>query len=214
MARAPEAGTYDRVARIYDAYSAPMEWAGGSARRRRLLAKAAGRVLEVGIGTGANLAYYGRGAELVGIDISERMLRRAARRATALRRRVQLGVADVTDLPFPDASFDTTVATCVFCSVRDPEAGLRELVRVTRPGGRVLLLEHVRPGGAVLGRLADVVTPLVRTLFGPEINRRTEETVAAAGLAAVEVRRSGVWREIVAVPFPATAVASGNAGRP
>lgn len=199
--KGPEARTYDRVAPLYDLYSAPMEWAGGSARRKRVLSRAAGRVLEVGIGTGANLSYYGSGVELVGVDISERMLRRAARRAAGLDRRVQLGLADATDLPFPDGSFDTTVATCVFCSVGDPEAGLRELARVTRPGGRVLLLEHVRPRGAVLGRLADTLTPLVRSLFGPAINRRTEEAVAAAGLGSVEVRRSGVWREIVAVPF-------------
>lgn len=189
---------YDRIARIYDTYDAPMDWLGTRRRRRRVLARARGAVLEVGVGTGRNLEHYPPGIELTGIDVSERMLDRARRRAARLGSRVRLTRADVQALPFPDGSFDTVAATCVFCSVADPARGLAEVARVVRPDGQVLLLEHVRPTNPLLGLLADLVSPLTRRLLGPAMNRRTEETVVRAGLEIVEVRREGIWREIVA----------------
>lgn len=191
---------YDRVARVYDLYSAPMEWMGGRRRRQRLFSEARGAVLEVGVGTGQNLAYYPEGVQLIGIDISPGMLARAQRRAVASPADVTLLTADVEQLPFEDDRFDMASATCVFCSVADPVRGLRELRRVVAPEGRVLLLEHVRPRTAVLGLLADLVSPLTRRLFGPDINRRTEGHVKAAGLEFVSVRREGIWREIQARP--------------
>lgn len=200
QSRSPVERVYDRVAGVYDLYDAPMEWMGGSDRRRRLLAQARGSVLEVGVGTGANFSHYPPGVELVGIDLSERMLERARRRAQASGRAVELHRANVEALPFPNDGFDTAVATCVFCSVADPVQGLRELGRVVRPTGRILLLEHVRPRNPLLGRVADWLSPLTRRLVGPEINRRTEENVARAGLEIVDVRRAGIWREIVARP--------------
>ena len=191
---------YGRVAPIYDLYSGPMEWMGTARRRRRVLAGATGEVLEAGVGTGLNLEYYPAGVDVTGIDISPRMLSRARRRAEAAAVDVTLDVADVEDLPYGDARFDTATATCVYCSVADPVRGLRELARVTKPEGRVLLLEHVRPRNRLLGALADLVSPLTRRLFGPEVNRRTERNVEAAGREIVTVGRDGVWREIEARP--------------
>ncbi|MFZ5869557.1 MAG: SAM-dependent methyltransferase, partial [Actinomycetota bacterium] len=69
-----------------------------------------------------------------------------------------------------------------------------------RPGGLVLLYEHVRPTNPLLARLADAVSPWTRRTFGPELNRRTEENVAAAGMTVVEARRRGIWRELVVTP--------------
>lgn len=191
---------YDRLAWLYDIYNAPMEWAGIRRRRRRLLALARNRVLEVGVGTGKNLVHYPPGVDVTGIDVSGGMLNRARRLAERKRLDVTLVQADVMSLPYPNDTFDTTVATCVFCSVADPIAGLRELGRVTKPGGQILLLEHVRPRTRLLGVLADVATVLTRRLFGFKANRRTEENVGLAGLAIVDVRRDGIWREMVVRP--------------
>lgn len=189
---------YDRIAALYDLLNSPMERLGGDRRRRRLLARARGDVLEVGIGTGRNLPHYPQGVELTGIDLSEPMLERARERPHDLDRDVRLMRADVERLPFEDDRFDTVTAACVFCSVADALRGLREVRRVVKPTGRVLLLEHVRPRNPVIGKLFDVLSPLTRRLMGPEINRRTEETVRAAGFEIEEVRREGIWREIVA----------------
>ena len=197
--RAPSsAAVYDRIARFYDVMNAPMEMMGGAKRRVRLLSRARGRTLEVGIGTGRNLDLYGSDVDLTGVDLSPRMLERARERAVSLGRNARLEVGDVERLPFPADSFDTVTATCVFCSVENPVQGLREVRRVIRPDGRVLLLEHVRPRSAVLGCVFDRLSPLTRRLMGPEINRRTEESVLEAGLEIDEVRREGIWREIVA----------------
>lgn len=193
---------YERLAPVYDLLEAPMERLGRRRRRRRLLAGAFGDVLEVGIGTGRNLEFYPPTVRVAGIDPVRGMLARAEQRARRLGVPVRLIRADVQDLPFPDAAFDTVVGTCVFCSVADPVRGLAEVRRVVKPDGRVLLLEHVRPVNPILGRLADLLNPLVRRIVGASINRRTEENVAAAGLEVVAVRRTGVWREILARPQP------------
>lgn len=195
--------SYDRMARFYDLYDKPMDLLGVRRRRERLLGHAAGETLEVGVGTGRNLGLYPDGVELAGIDVSANMLARARRAAEGLDRPIDLELADVQDLPYADDSFDTVTATCVFCSVADPVAGLREVARVVRPDGRVLLLEHVRPRTPVLGWLSDRVAPIIARLLGPEINRRTEENVTAAGLEVDEIRRWGVWREIHARPVRA-----------
>lgn len=171
---------------------------GGARRRRRVLAGASEQVIEIGIGTGRNLEHYG--VRLTGVDLSAGMLTRAVPRVAATPLEVSLVRGDAQCLPFPPATFDTVTATCVFRSVADPVAGLREAARVVRRDGRVLLLEHVRPRNRLLGWLFDRLSPLTRRLFGPEINRRTEDNVAAAGLRIVEVRRERIWREISAEP--------------
>lgn len=191
---------YDRIAAVYDLYDLPMELVLYRRRRRRLLRQAAGRALEVGIGTGRNLPHYPSGVDLTGIDVSPRMLARAERRARIRGVPVRLARADVHRLPFPDSTFDTAAATFVFCSVADPVPALRELGRVVEPEGRILLLEHVRPRNRLLGRLADLLTPLTRSLFGFALNRPTEESIERAGLVVEEVRRWGMWREIRAKP--------------
>ena len=199
MSRDPVARVYDRVARFYDLYDTPMDWLGGARRRRRVLTRAAGRVLEVGIGTGRNIEHYPAGVQVTGVDLSGAMLGRARRRVASGGVVDGLVQGDAQRLPYRDAAFDTVTATCVFCSVADPVAGLREVRRVVKPTGQVLLLEHVRPRNRVLGWLFDLLSPLTRRLFGPSINRKTEENVATAGLRGTDVRREGIWREIRAV---------------
>lgn len=191
---------YDRTARFYDLYDKPMDRLGVRRRRRRLIAKARGRTLEVGVGTGRNLEFYPPEVALVGIDISPRMLERARRASQQAEVAVDLDIADVHALPFDDDTFDTVVATAVFCSVADPIRGLRELARVAKVDGSVLLLEHVRPRTPPFSWIADIVNPVVRRLLGPIVNRRTERNVDAAGLRIESIVRWAVWREITAHP--------------
>lgn len=159
------------------------------------------RLLEVGVGTGKNLWYYPEGVEAVAVDISEKMLERAWRRAQKLKKPVELLPMDAQALAFPDESFDVVVATFVFCSVPDPVLGLREIRRVLKPHGRVILLEHMRPRSERLGKLFDFFNPLAVRLTGANINRRTVENVRRAGLAIEDLKdlsAQGIVKRIVA----------------
>ncbi len=179
---------YDRIAPFYDLMEWFTERSAFQAWRRKLWSRVpAGRVLEVGVGTGKNMPYYPKGAQVTAIDLSDRMLEQAQRRAESLGLDVELRHLDAQHLAFPDDTFDAVIATFVFCSVPDPVQGLRELERVTRPGGDIWLLEHVRVNKPVIGTLMDLLNPLVVRIMGANINRRTVENVERAGLDIVEV---------------------------
>ena len=180
---------YNRVARIYDleqAFEEPLIFG----RLRKALwaqAPATGRILEVGAGTGVNMRHYPPGARMTAIDISDRMVTKARARAERKHVAVDLAIMDAQHLDFEDGAFDAVVATCVFCSIPDPVAGLREILRVLKPGGKLLLLEHVRSGNAVAGKLMDLLNPIAVRMSGANINRRTIENVRIAGFSDLDV---------------------------
>jgi len=179
-----EQKAYDRHSRWYDLAQWPMEAFGLGRLRQRLWDQVQGqRVLEVGVGTGRNLAYYPAQSRVVAIDLSPGMLRRAVKRAERMGRQADFILADAQRLPFREGSFDTIAATCVFCSVPDPVQGLRELRRVSRREGSTFLLEHVRAKNPFLGKVMDWLNPISLRLQGVSINRDTVGNVELAGLA-------------------------------
>lgn len=175
---------YNRISSIYDLIELPMEIIFFSRWRKRLfdMIEPKGKFLEVGVGTGKNLAYYPSGLEATAIDISEGMLRRAIRRRGRLNVDVSLKLMDAERLEFEDKRFDMVIATFVFCSVADPIRGLKEASRVCKETGKIILLEHMRPNRIPVGWLFDLLNPLIVRIMGLNINRETAENIRKSGL--------------------------------
>jgi ubiquinone/menaquinone biosynthesis C-methylase UbiE len=181
---------YGRLfARVYDRALASSEAAGLADRRRALLAQARGRVLELGAGTGLNLAHYPAGIDqLVLTEPEEPMLARLRERAAAHDPPPTVVGAPAERLPFASGSVDTVVTTLTLCTVDDLGAALREVHRVLAPGGRLLFLEHVRADDERLARRQDLLAPLWRRVgHGCHCNRATLAAIAAAALEPQDV---------------------------
>ncbi len=192
---------YNRVSGIYDMMDKMMkeDW------RMDLLKQVSGKVLEAGVGTGANLSYYPPEIHsLTGIDFSPGMLKIAREK---LERKqlpfpVELIEADIQELPFNDHTFDSIVSTCVFCSVPDPIKGLKELRRVCKPDGRIYMLEHMRSENKVAGIVMDVFNPLTVRMWGANINRETVNNIEKSGLQIEKIENlmGTIVRRIVLKP--------------
>ena len=176
----------------YDRQLARAEDAGLRAMRLRLLAGAAGDVLEIGGGTGANLPCYGPAVGSLTVTEPEPpMLRRLERRVRAERPATRVLRAPAEDLPFGDGSFDVAVSTLVLCGVDQPRA-LRELRRVLRPGGRLLFLEHVRSADPDTARLQDRVNWLNRLMVCCDCNRPTLDAIRRSGFTVTELEHTAL----------------------
>ncbi len=171
----------------YDVQDVILELVPGRWRRLLWSRVEGGLVLEVGVGTGMNMAYYPPEAAVVAVDPSPSFLTWAANRARKNGKAAGFGVMDVRQLAFADDSFDYAATSFVFCSVPDPIAGLTEVRRVLKPGGRFVLLEHVRLGNRLLGRLMDLLNPPWLRLSGDNINRDTVANVEKAGFQMLAV---------------------------
>ena len=181
---------YGRIfAAIYDRAMAGTEKAGLSERRHQLLGSATGRVIEIGAGTGVNLAHYPDAvSELVLTEPEEPMARRLEAKASASGRAATVVRAPAENLPFPDHSFDTAVCTLVLCTVRDPERTLAEIQRVLKPQGTLLFLEHVRSDEPGLAKWQDRIAPLWRKIgHGCNPNRPTPDLIRRSGLTVLEM---------------------------
>ena len=175
---------------VFDAFMYPLEAVALRRRRRRLIPRAAGSVLEVGVGTGANLPYY-RWEQVDSLTMVDPTIPREVLEQT-YPVPVLFHALSVEDLPFPDAFFDSVVFTLVFCSVPDNRAGLREVTRVVKPGGQVLFIEHVLPPSTRLHAVMHAINPCWRRVSsGCNITRKTDEELTAAGLYIREMERFG-----------------------
>ncbi len=183
-------GVHRRVfAALYDRILAGSEEAGLRELRAAHLAGARGRTLELGAGTGLNLPHWPEAVdELVLTEPDELMARRLDAKLDSHGRSGRAILCGAEELPFEDGSFDTVVATLVFCTVAEPHRALAEVRRVLRPEGRFLFLEHVRAQSPGLARWQDRLNPLQRWLgLGCECNRPTADWIEAAGFHLVEV---------------------------
>jgi len=190
---------YDRVSKIYDILEQPMEAMALKKWRLEVAKELKGKVLEVGVGTGKNIPYYPDSASVTAIDFSFKMLFKAIVKAKKLNKNVELIQMDVQNMSFDDNTFDTVFTTCVFCSVPDPIKGLKEIRRVCKPNGKIIMIEHVRSDSKVLGLIMDLFNPLVVNIYGANINRRTVDNVKMAGFTDVEVTNltSDIVKKIV-----------------
>ena len=191
---------YNRLAPFYDQFESPMELFNYSRWRKKLrqYLPTKGTILEVGVGTGKNLPFYNKQQRLVAVDVSEKMLLRAKNKHSVAD--VILIQMDVEEMGFPDQVFDAAISTYVFCSVEDPIRGLRQIKRVLKKYGVFVFLEHMRSEKELMGRVMDVLNPIVARNFGPNINRRTIRNIQRAGFKILkeEYLLSTVFRLIVA----------------
>ncbi len=210
--RAPEGG-HPVFAFVYDAMTRGAENRVIGSERRRLILGCEGRVLELGAGTGASFPAWleavsaGRVKELVAVEPDVHMRRRAQARARALGLTVAFEPRPAEALPFPDHAFDTVAAFLVLCSVTHPAQALAQALRVLRPGGTLVFMEHVRADGRGArwqGRLAPV---WARVGAGCRLDRDTVAEITSAGFTDLSVQ----YRPL---PFPLYRLAVGSARRP
>lgn len=182
--------TYDRIAPVYDLLDGLYEHAWKRGLRAELFRHAQGRILDAGVGTGCNMLFYPAGSPVIGIDASAKMLERARIRARRLGRPVDLRQMNLLALGFPDASFDTIAVTFVLLCLSDEqqEPALRELRRVLKPDGRLLLLDYHRSSRttAAIRWWTRLVSGWLRWAFAARFDPATERYVETAGFEVVE----------------------------
>jgi ubiquinone/menaquinone biosynthesis C-methylase UbiE len=192
---------WNRTAAFYDYMMALMERVRLRKYRRLVWSKVeSSRVLEIGVGTGKNFPYYPADAEMTAVDFSEKMLERARERANKQNVQVRLEQMDIQNLNLADNTFDTVAATLVFCSVPDPARGIKEVERVCKPGGKVVLLENNFSSVPVLGWFVKAANPLLLRAIGADFTRHPEDSVAESDLVVEEVTSvgNGLWKLIEA----------------
>ncbi|MDR2987701.1 MAG: methyltransferase domain-containing protein [Nocardiopsaceae bacterium] len=180
---------WDKAARSYDKQIALFEKIQFGGGREWLGERAAGRVLEVAIGTGRNLPHYPANVELTGIELSPAMLAIARQRAATLGRDVELREGDAEQLPSADTSFDTVVCALSLCTIPSPAAAIGEMKRVLVPGGRLLLLDHIGSTWPPVYAAQWLFERITIPAAGEYFTRRQLPLVRAAGFNVVETER-------------------------
>ena len=185
---------YNRISSIYDLIDKPMEHM-FSKQRKNMLKEAQGKILEVGAGTGKNFEYYPDDSEVTAIDFSSKMVKIAKKKAAGLPNISRVLEMDVENMSFDDNTFDTVITSCVFCSVPHPIIGLKEIRRVCKRGGKILMLEHVKSKKPIIAPLMDIINPIPLHIYGANINRDTVENLHKAGFHNIKVK--DLWLDIL-----------------
>jgi ubiquinone/menaquinone biosynthesis C-methylase UbiE len=185
---------YDRQISFFDRnwFTGGRHWLGQRAR---------GRVLEVAVGTGRSLPFYPADVTITGIELSPAMLAIARQRAVTLDREADLREGDAENLPFDDAAFDTVLCALALCTIPSPVAALGEMRRVLRPGGRLLLLDHIGSSWPPVYAAQWLIERVTSRSAGEHFTRRQLPLVTAAGFEVVEAERlkAGTVERILAI---------------
>jgi ubiquinone/menaquinone biosynthesis C-methylase UbiE len=191
---------WDRLAPKYDSNVAHLERAFLAGGREWVCSQADVNVLEIAIGTGLNLAFYPPEVQLTGVDLSSAMLKIARRRAIELGIDIQLCVGDAQALAFEDRSFDTVVITLSLCSIPDDGKAVAEAWRVLRPGGRILLLEHVRSSTLPVRAVQHLLNVFTVLLWADHMVREPLKRLRAEGfeIDQVDPSKLGIVQRILA----------------
>jgi ubiquinone/menaquinone biosynthesis C-methylase UbiE len=198
----------------YDSMAKGPEEAGLLTLREQLLSGVSGRVVEIGAGTGRNLAFYGDGVELTLTEPDSHMARKLEQRIAEHGRPVELVQASAEDLPFEDGQFDVAVSTLVLCGVEDQARALGEVRRVLKPGGELIFVEHVRSDEPKLARWQDRLNPLNRVVARCNCNRPTVDAIRAAGFTITKLERDELQKVPPFVRPLAVGTATPNGGLP
>jgi ubiquinone/menaquinone biosynthesis C-methylase UbiE len=191
----------ERIRRIYDRRSASARANSRDNGARWLCAQADGETLEIGIGRGRTLPFYPRGARLTGIELSGVAVELAERRARELGLDVTIRQGDAAALPYPDEHFDTVVFCYALCTIPDDRTAVAEAVRVLHPGGRLLLIEHVRSSNRIVRTIERLIEPIALWRMGDHLLREPLDHVLAEGLEVEKLERSwfGAVERLVAL---------------
>jgi len=185
---------YNRIARFYDLHSKFAEKLWFSEWRNQFILPLNGKILEAGIGTGKNMEYYNPKAEVIGIDFSEKMLQIAKEKLVKSgKRNITLRQMDAKNLKFKDNSFDYVVTSCVFCSVPNPMKGLKEIRRVLKPTGKLIMIEHVLSKNLLIALIEHTLNPITKYLMGVNINRNTKQNIIHSGMKIIEDKKLALF---------------------
>lgn len=180
---------YDKTASHYDRQIGFFERVLFGGGREWACSLARGETLEIAFGTARNLPYYPADVQLTGIELSPRMVALARERQAAVGRKADLRVGDVQSLEFEDASFDTVVSTLTLCTISDPRRAVTETLRVLRPGGRFILLEHVRSPSRPVHAVQRALNPLTVRFEADHLLREPLDYLGEAGFEIEDVER-------------------------
>jgi ubiquinone/menaquinone biosynthesis C-methylase UbiE len=175
---------YNRFSLIYDLIESPVERFLFQKWRKKYLSKLKGNILEIGVGTGKNLIYYNNKAKVTAIDISEGMLEKAKNKQ--INKEIKLMIMDAQNLKFKSNSFDYIVTTCILCSIPDPVKALKEMKRVLKPNGKILMIEHVLSKNKLIALFEKIHNPITRFFLGVDINRNTKQNIKKSGLQLIK----------------------------
>jgi SAM-dependent methyltransferase len=190
----------ERIRRIYDRRASKSSAPKGDSNLRWLCEQVEGETLEIGIGRGRALPFYPRGIHLTGIELSGVALEIARRRAIELGIDATLHQGDAAELPYPNDHFETVIFSYVLCTVPDDRRAVAEAVRVLRPGGRLLLVEHVRSPHLIVRAFERLLDPIEVRRMGDHLLREPLDHVLAEGLEVERLERSwfGVLERLAA----------------